>query len=299
MGTEKPANTEWGAENGAIGWSSLDEVRRSLLSLTYLFDIDADEYKENAVRAALRIYKENYIRVVQHRLCRTNKKRHPKYYVALRDINPTRPIINPPIDLSEEDPRNIYTGIPYTVARQCFDSSSKCNNRAKNYPMYANSNKWDWDGGHSGNFAVGCYASGNRNSNKIADDDIKDHWQHEHSEASSPSLDRLDGPTHGGQGIGYGVDRYLDMFVKPHFEQKYDALFSEIKQEMETVREKVTTPMQNILDENRAAHDAYVAGQRGNSNLRGQQQTTPDSDDRLAIFTHLNTAVTHDLSRLL
>merc|ERR1712226_433324 len=111
----------------------------------------------------------------------------------------------------------------------------------------------------------GCYASGNRNSNKIADDDIKEHWQPEHSEPSVPSLTRLDGPDYGGRGIGYGVDRYLDTFIKPHFEQKYDSLFSEIRKEMETVRQHVIAPMQTILNENQDAHDAYLARQRGNA----------------------------------
>merc|ERR1719359_40293 len=102
---EKPAGTNWGDENGAVGWSSLNDAKEGLANLVQAVRFDLDDVHEGlrdaAVRAALRMYKKKYIAVNQTQVCKT-KKKNPKVYVEFRDLNP---------DLDQHANLNPDTGI--------------------------------------------------------------------------------------------------------------------------------------------------------------------------------------------
>merc|ERR1711939_793716 len=101
--------------------------------------------------------------------------------------------------------------------------------------MYERWQSENWPGNDQRNFAVGCYPLGDKGNSKIPDDEIKDHWQPEETQSlSTASLERLEGPQ--GRSIGYSTDKYLDTFIRPVLEEKYDQLFAHVNQALSTIR---------------------------------------------------------------
>jgi len=301
----KPKGTDWGAENGAIGWSSLDDAKTSLENLVQAVRIDLDDLheglKEAAVRAALRLYKKKYIEVKQTTVCKTKKKKNPKVYVEFRDVNPDLGRRYTGIDLSQES--TDYTGIPYSDARSCFSSTDRCNERAKDQPFYTSweDDNREWHGSDWNVFAVGCYAAqkdGKSGDNAVylPSQDLLDHWQPQHSIISEKaSIARLDNHRNytGNAGIGYGVDYYLDRFIRPLFETKYDSFFLKIRATLDKVETNAIQPMQQVLDDNREAYIKYLLSHSG-SGLR-----VKNKDQELLSSTRLSNAATDDLVRRL
>jgi len=298
----KPQGTDWGGENGAIGWSSLDDAKQKLKDLVDTVRLDLDDLqeglKEAAVQAGLRMYKKDWIRVNQTTVCKTTKKKKPKVYVEFRDLNPDLENSFTGIDLSQ--PHDDYTPkVPHTEARSCFSSSNKCNDRAKSKPFYtswSDSNR-DYFGGHWRVFAVGCYnaqkdGDSGDNAVKLPSQDLLNYWQPQKEEASDrSSIARLDNQDEysGNAGVGYSVDLYLDTFIRPLFEAKFDSFFVEIKATLDKVETNAIEPMQEVLDENREAYIQYLL-QHSGSGLR-----TKNKDKELLGRTRLSSTATEDL----
>lgn len=301
----KPEGTDWGAENGAIGWSSLDDAKTSLQNLVQAVRIDLDDLheglKEAAVRAALRLYKKKFIEVRQTTVCKTKKKKNPKVYVEIRDVNPDLSSRYTGIDLSRQS--TDYTGAPFSAARSCFSSSNRCNGRAESNPFYTSwsDDNRKWHGGDWNVFAVGCYnaekdGKSGDNAVYLPSQDILDYWQPQHSIISErPSIHRLDNHRNytGNAGIGYGVDYYLDRFIRPLFEAKYDSFFLKIRRTLDKIETNAIQPMQQVLDDNKEAYIEYLLSHSG-SGLR-----VKNKDQELLSSTRLSSTATDDLERRL
>merc|ERR1712167_517889 len=79
-----------------------------------------------------------------------------------------------------------------------------------------------------------------------------------------PSQDLMDYWEYSGNaGIGYGVDQYLDTFIRPRFEAKYDSFFTKIRALLDKVETNAIQPMQEVLDENEEAYIKYLFAHSG------------------------------------
>jgi len=289
---EKPLHTSWNSHNGNVGLAALSDAKQTLESVVNSMEADLEKLKSKGIDAALRLYKKNHISAFQTTVCKTDGKgtsrnEKSKNYVLLRDTNSLRPRSSPKIDLSEKDQYGIYNVDPQTVARQCFGDASgrrrkKCNDKAKNHPMYQKWQAENWPCDDERNFAVGCYPLGDKGSPKISEYELLHHWEPERP-LKTPSiggLDRLEGPQ--GRSIGYSTDKYLDIFIRPVLSGKYDQLFAHVNEALSTIRgDSVLGAMQSILTEH-----------QGGRRLRG------GADAALAEFTKLRLDAAVDLEEI-